>query len=279
MGLCRYCGTEVGLFKGAHQECAQRANEARDFVTRQTLAAVAGEISVTALTGYLRDAQSHLADKDLTSQLLYKVDKQALQLALDSPVSTEDAERIYEVYKAIDPNWSGKDVAKWDGWLALAHSNVLFDILHGRVPYYEPGSFRDFRLRSGEHPIVRRFAQLAEYRTVPSGSLYQSLSIPIGRGIYYRLGSSHPAIPRTGLAVVDEGITLISTEAFYFGGQQATLRIEHGSILRLEPFMNGFIIHENYGRPKAIVPATIGKLDEGWYFYNLMQALGSWTPQ
>lgn len=279
MGLCRYCGTKAGLFKDAHQECTKQASDMRDFLKRKALAALLGEISVTDLRDHLRDARSRFTDHELTMQLLKAVDERTLQFALDTPISTEDADRIYEIYKAVDPSWTGKEVVNWNGCLALTHSNTLYEILHGQIPYYNPAAFKEFRLREGEHPIVRRVAQLIEHRAIPPGNIYQSVSIPIGQGLYYRIGSSQPNKPQTGLAVIDEGIMLISTEAFYFSGQQDTFRIEHGSILRLEPFMNGFVIHENYGRPKGIVPGTIGNLDEGWYFYNLMQALGAWNPQ
>lgn len=142
MGLCRYCHTKVGLFRDAHQECVQQANQARDLLKQQALTAVAGEMSVTDLRSHIQDVRSHLTDHELTTQLLRIVDQRTLQLALESPISTEDADRIYEIYKTVDPDWTGKEVVNWDGCLALTHSNTLYEILHGQVPYYNSAAFK-----------------------------------------------------------------------------------------------------------------------------------------
>lgn len=210
--------------------------------------------------------------------LLKSADEVAFEIALKIPLSNEEADRISDLFTAIDDQCF-KDVSKlcsMPGLVSLSHSNIIYQVLHGQVPHYDPGGFQDFRFNKGEHPIVRRLATLGEYRSVASGGNYQSVSIPVGAGVYYRVGTSQPRTQQTGLVPVDNGTLVITTQAIYFSSHITTFRIPYESIVRLESFVDGFGVYENYGSGKVFIPALLGTSDEGWYFYNLVSALSAW---
>jgi hypothetical protein len=212
--------------------------------------------------------------------MLEAADKAAFEIAVKEPISNAESERIWNIFIAIDPNWAStftSQISKWPGYTRLDQSNVLYQVLHGEVPYYNPEGFADLRFRKDEHPVIRRNATLAEYRTVSSGGYgFQSVSLPIGAGMYYRIGSSQPHSQQSGLMPIDDGNLVITTKAILFTGERTNFRIDYGSILRIESFVDGFGIHENYGAGKVFIPALIGTADEGWYFYNLVSALSKW---
>ena len=223
--------------------------------------------------------RGRLSEDEVRSTALTAADKACAMFAPEIPLSNEQRERIGGIFHLIDPRFADQspdEMAKWLGFIAMIYSNMLYEVLHGQVPYYNPAAFTTFRLGRDEHPITKRGSTLAEYRTVSSGRTYQSVSLPVGHGMYYRIGTSAPKAQQTGLVPVDEGELLISTRAIYFGGQRQTFKIAHSSILRLESFRDGFGVHENYGSGKAFIPYSLG-FDDGWFFVNLLSALTAQT--
>jgi|SRR5579875_166830 len=275
LGLCRYCQTKAGLFKYVHETCSKDAEQAL-----KELDSLAGDAIKTMTGDGIASGRSalqqkgRLTDTEVRKALLRAADMACMSLAHEHPVSDEDADRIGEVFKAIEPDWF-KEPAKlvhWHGYCSLLLSNTLYEVLHGQNPYFDPSTPISFRLGRDEHPIIKRNATLAEYKTVSSGGGYQSVSLPIGGGMYYRLGTSVPRSQQTGLVPVDTGEFLVTTKALYFGGQKDTFRIPFSSILRLESFADGVGVYENYGGGKVFIPFTLG-FDDGWFFYNLVAAL------
>ena len=219
-----------------------------------------------------------MTEQDARSVLLQSADGATLELAINTPVSNETADRIGDIFKSIDEKLFD-DVTKlvnWHGYLSLLHSNTLYQVLHGEVPYSVPGGFTEFRFTKDEHPILKRNAVLAEYRSVSNGSNYQAVSIPIGGGMYYRIGASQPRTQQTSLVPIDEGLMAITTQAIYFTSHRMTFRLPYTSIILLESFVDGFGVYENHGSSKVFIPALLGTMDEGWYFYNLVSALMAW---
>ncbi len=280
MGNCLYCHAKVGLFRDTHQTCVQDADQARDSLRKlmadtvlsgNTPNDLASQIAILKKTG-------RLTDSDARSVLVRAADKASLELALDSPVSNENAERISDLFTSLDENWHKEPtkLVNWSGYVSLLHSNTIYQVLHKQIPYQNAAAFSDFRLQSDELPITRRNTTLAEYKTFSNGHSFQSVGIPIGAGMYYRIGASQPRTQQTELAPVDQGLMVITTKAIIFSGQQYNFRLPYSSILRLESFVDGFGVHENYGKGKVFIPALIGSMDEGWYFYNLVAAFLKW---
>lgn len=280
MGECRYCHGKAGLFKDAHQTCAQEADQARE-----SLRTFVSEIILSSTTPNNFKSQidslrntGRLTQDDAKSVSVRAADQACLKLALNNPISNDNAERIGDLFTSLDEKWHEEPakLVNWPGYVSLMHSNTIFQVLHKEIPYQNAASFSDFRLESDEHPITRRNATLAEYRNISNGYNFQSVGIPIGGGMYYRIGTSHPRTQQTGLVPVDQGLMVITTKAIIFSGQQRNFRLPYSSILRLESFVDGFGIHENYGKGLVFIPAQIISADEGWYFYNLIAALLKW---
>lgn len=277
MGLCRFCGTKAGFFKEVHEACQQRADSSLSDLRELVADAVRTGRKPEYIEGQISELRERgrLNGMDISRDLLRSADSAAMTLAHDHPVSDEDLERIGELFKVFEPEFferGGDYFKRWHGYVSLSFSNTLYQVLHGIVPYFPPDGQTSFRLSRDETIIVKRGAGLAEYRTVSSGGGYQSVSLPVGGGVYYRLGASLPKTESTGLVLVDQGSMLVTTHAVYFGGAKASFRIPYDSILRLESFADGIGIYENHGTGKVLLPYSLG-FDDGWFFYNLISAL------
>ncbi len=276
MGQCRYCSTKAGMFRDAHESCAREA----DAALAQSRSVVADAVStgktaeeLVPLLQSLR-AKGRFAESDSKHALMQAADTASMTLAHDHPVSNEDIERIGAIFRLFDDRWfeDAQRIVNWHGYLSLDFSNVLYQVLHGQVPYHHPDLANGFFLDHNEHPILRRNATLAEYRQVSTGRTYHSMSLPVGGGIYYRIGASAPRTQQTGLVPIDQGKMLITTKAIYFSGTTTTFKLPYSSILRLESFVDAVGVYENHGRGKVFIPGSLG-MDDGWFFYNLISAL------
>lgn len=270
--LCPYCGLKVGFFKASHEQCLENAEAAlqklrsliEDAVVLGTPA-----LEVLPLIDEIKQ-QGRLTSKEADEALLMAADRSALALAHERPANNEVADQVYAIFMAISPTFLD-DPKKCPGYISLSFSNTLFQVLHGEVPYFDPKIPISFQLSRDEYPILMRNTQLAEYRTISKGGGYQSVSFPVGGGMYYRLGTSLPRSEQTGLVLIDQGKLLITTRAIYFGGINQTLRLPYISVIRLESFADGIGVYPDHGNGKVFLPATLG-FDDGWFFYNLVSA-------
>ncbi len=282
MGLCKYCHEKAGLFKDAHETCVVDAQAALTDINAIVVGAIKGSLPCTTplliedISGLLR--RGRLSAADACNTILKAADDATFEFAKATPMSNEEAERIGDIYKGIKPTWFDdmSSITKWRGYMALVSSNTIHEVLHKRVPYYTEEMASGFRLGMDEHPIVRRKVMLAEYKSISAGRNYQSVSLPIGGGMHYRFGTSYANTQQTGLVPIEQGLILITTQAIYFGGNLHNFSIPFTSILRVESFIDGFGVYENYGAGKVFIPALIGTEDEGWFFCNLVSALLSW---
>jgi hypothetical protein len=160
---------------------------------------------------------------------------------------------------------------------ALFMSNTLWQVLHDLPPYYDSVDRMQFNLESGEHPVFTAGKVVfAEEKTVSTHSrTFGSLSVPIGAGMYYRIGGSQGHQEQaSGLLPLDMGEMLITNRALYFGGQRKTLRIALKHVIRYQPYVDGVGVCEAHGAPKVFIPDYSG-MDTGWFFFNLVSALTS----
>lgn len=279
MGNCRYCNTKAGIFKDSHGACSRDAAVASSDLNTLIVDAVKTPKDVEQLAAEIETVRirGRLSLQDVQPALLHAADKAIQVIAMESPVSNDEHERLGSLFQSLDKELftHPEQLAQWSGFLSLVYSNTLFQVLNGQVPYQDPSLAKGFILQRNEQPVARRNVQIAEYKTIPAGRSYQSVSLPIGGGLYYRLGASQPMATRTGLVPVDQGLMLITTQSIIFCGQSLNFRLPFDSIIRIEPFTDGFEIHPNHGKGKVFIPATIGTIDEGWYFYNLVSALAT----
>ena len=280
MGNCRYCNTKVGLFKNEHETCTQNAESARRGLRKLITDAISSNTNAEEIKPELKSIKEmgRLSEEDARTVLLRAADDATLKLAHLNPVSVEEADRIGEIFKSVDEQWFSdpSKLVNWSGFLSLLHSSTLYQVLHGESPYFDPAAFAAFRFINGETPILKRNAVLAVYRSISAGNNYHSVSVPIGGGMYYRVGASHPRAQQTGLVPVDEGLMIITTQAIYFSSHETNFRLPYSSIIRIESFVDGIGVYENHGSGKVFIPGLLGTMDEGWYFYNLVSALMKW---
>ncbi len=278
MGRCRYCQQSAGFFSSEHANCSKAAEAARSDLQSMQRELVRGEITIEqfAMTGERITANSRLPESDADKILCASLDGFVREFALYQPLSELTLDRILGLYEKFHPEWrtlGPEQKAQLPGYLTLLHSGTLYDVLHGTVPTKRhPSMASGFRLDADESPIVRRNTTLAQNRP-SNGSSFQSISVPVGLGLYYRFGISQSNVGQVRLTQVDQGLMLLTTKAIYFSGNSTTFRIDYASILRLALCENGFEVHGSFGDGKVFLPFRIGTIEENWYFYNIVAAL------
>jgi hypothetical protein len=271
-----YCGEKAGLLSNEHKACREKADGEMGKGALRIEQAILNDHPSSETIGALVDIRrAGCLDphRDVKGEWLRRADKAAMERSRQEPISPQSLDEIANIFVYLQPDFLtlGEGLLNWPGYVSLDFSSVIYQVLHGEVPYVPPGTHTGFMLARSENLILRRNAELAEYRHTVQRGNYQSISLPVGGGIYYRLGTTTPRISQATLQVVDQGKMVITDQAIYFGGNLHTFRIAYEDILRLEPYRDAFEIHEAYGSGKLIIPGTLG-FDDGWYFYALISA-------
>ena len=276
MSKCVYCGENTRLFSSEHKLCRENADrqmeEGASLIEQAILKGFPSAGIIRALSG-TRAAGRLDPHRDVKRAWLRKADAAAMERSRQAPISNEEFDDSAKVFLYLEPDFltQGEGLLNWPGYISLDHSNNVYQVLHGKVPYMPPETVSGFILAPDENLILKRSAQLAEYRHAVERGTYQAVSLPLGGGIYYRLAKTTPRISQTSLQVVDQGKMALTDRAIYFGGNLQTFRVAYEDILRLEPYRDAFEVHENYGRGRLIIPGTLG-FEDGWYFYALISA-------
>jgi hypothetical protein len=232
---------------------------------------------------------SGVSFKYVRDALLQGANDAASQIALKSPVSKAEFDRLVRIIRGLDGSLDAHSSAehtaqmaqrRWFATAQLHMSYVLSQVLNNITPNFdETGETVAFNLRAGELPIFQtgNCVTYAEERTVTTNRSrsYQGLSLPVGGGIYYHIGGSQGHQERTsGLLPLDGGKILITTKSLYFGGQEKTFRIPLDHVLRYQPYVDGVGVCEDRKAPKVFV-FDYRRMDVGWFFYNLLSALSN----
>lgn len=293
MSICEYCGEKAGWFQGSHPACVTKASASRKVVEKLvfdgTLAGRSYDEMAAEVQKVLSD--SHVSFKYVVDSLHQGANAAASQIALKSPVSRPEFDRLVRIIRGLDGSldtrlsdeYTAEMVQRqWFATAQLEMSYVLWRVLNNMASNFdETGETVAFNLRSGEVPIFQtgNCVTYAEERSVTSRSRsYQGMSLPVGAGVYYHIGGSQGHQERTsGLLPLDGGKILITTRSLYFGGQGKTLRIPLDHVLRYQPYVDGVGVCEDRKAPKVFVFDYRG-MDVGWFFYNLLSALSNPQP-
>jgi hypothetical protein len=280
MSLCDYCGEKAAWFRNSHPACVARADgmghTVKEIAISGTLAGKSYEELSTEVQQVLTG--NKVPFKYVREALLQGVNDAASQIALQSPISDEEFNRLVAILQGFDITAYCAEYAdrRWFGFAQLGMSSILWQVIHRNVPLFEDAV--DFNLRSDELPIFQtgNCVTYAEERTVSNHvRSFGGLSLPVGGGVYYHIGGSQGHQERTsGLLPLDGGKMLITSHAVYFGGQKTTLRIPLDRVLRYQPYVDGVGVCESHGAPKVFVFNYRG-MDTGWFFYNLLSSLTS----
>jgi hypothetical protein len=279
MSLCEYCGEKAGWLQSSHPACVAKANTTGQAVKELAFSGILAGKSYEDLS---TEAQQALAEnkvlfKYVHETLLQGVNDAASQIALQSPISEEELNRLVAILQGFDITaYSGEySTRRWFAFPQLGMSNILWQVLHHNTPFFDDEV--RFNLQSGETPIFQTGetnVMYSEQRTVSGHTRsFGGLSIPVGCGIYYHIGGSQGHQERTsGLQEVDIGGILITSLSLYFGGQKTPFRIPLDRVLRYQPFVDGVGVCESHGAPKVFT-FDYRSMDTGWFFYNLLLAL------
>jgi hypothetical protein len=282
MALCDLCGEKASWLQNRHLACNEWLLELelkkplRDLIFNgmsngQTYEALDREVQKMA-------SSSKLPLIRFQEQVLQAVNDAAAQLAQQEPISADEFERLVAILRGFsNDSYTTESVQRrWFGMPILGMSLILWQVLHNIQPYYDGDGRMQFNLQSGEEPFFTAgkvvFAQERTAATHPR--TFASLSIPIGGGMYYRVGASEGYQQQSsGLLPLDIGEMLITNRSLYFGGQKKTVRIALNHGVRYQPYMDAVGVCEaNGGAPNVFVPDYNG-MDTGWFFFNLLSAL------
>lgn len=288
MSVCEYCGERAGWFQSSHPACVTKASITGNAVQKLVFDGTLSGRSYDELSGEVHKVltENRVSFKYVRNALLQGANDAASEMALKSPVSQPEFDRLVCIIRGLDGSsnaylsdeYTAQMVQRrWFAMGQLHMSYVLWQVLNNITPNFdEAGEAVAFNLRAGEIPIFQtgNCVTYAEERTVTNHSRsYQGLSLPVGGGIYYHIGGSQGHQERTsGLLPMDDGKILITTKSLYFGGQEKTFRIVLDQVLRYQPYVDGVGVCESHGAPKVFVFNYRG-MDAGWFFYNLLLAL------
>lgn len=279
MGQCDLCGGNAGVFKNRHSACDTKAESLKQSLESFVVEGIKAGQRIGELNS---DVEAKIQENNLPVLhfkpiMLQAANSAVMQIAQESPISQDELARLIDILGGFGFPEGNRDRILRDRLYGMAFafmSNVLHEVQNGRLPYFDGQGQSQFNLRQGEQPIFHAGkVTFAEERTVSTGRGYGGLSIPIGAGSYYHVGTSQEE-KVSGLLPIDVGEMLIASRSLYFGGQKRTMRISLASVLRYQPYIDGVGICEPAGPPKVFVPDYSG-MDTGWFFFNLLSTLTS----
>lgn len=274
MGQCIYCGERAGWFREVHPACETMAEGLR----QRIINAVEEGVDKSAPYSELKSQVESLVNAPKISVSLFsQTIKQAVNDAvtkrcMHTPLDGRDFDRLWNIITnfEITGNLDECKQRRWFSSAAVYMSHTLWLVLNDIDTEYPIDQIR-FNLQRDEVPIFNALAVgFAEERTTRQWN-FGGLSVPVGAGVYYHMGSAH-GHNATSLAPVDAGEMLITNRSIYFGGQRRTLRISLSSVLRYLPYVDAIGVCESNGLPKVFIPDYSG-FETGWFFYNLLSAL------
>jgi hypothetical protein len=276
MATCRFCGQKAGMFSTQHDACVADAESSRQILGATVSDAIMGDSDYKSIQTVIAEEQTkgRLTIEEVRIVLLEAASKACNQVSVNTAIDYENYGRIRGIISGITPEYPPKELKerRWFGLLALDMSNIIYQVLHKELPAYDGVGRMAFQLERNEQPIFcTGRTVLAVYKTVSPSGVYQSVGLPIGHGLYYRLGTHSRPSSRTGLVPSDEGQLLFTTRAIYFGGQQTNFKIPYRTILRIESFVDAIGVFRSSGGGHVFLPDYSG-MDVGWFFYNLLTA-------
>jgi hypothetical protein len=141
MGVCDYCGEKAGWFQSSHPACIANADGAgqivKDFVFTGTLAGKSYSELSAEVQRVLSD--NKVKAKFVREALLQGINDGASQIALQSPVTDEEFNRLVEILQGFGIAAYHSDYAsrRWFGLPQLGLSNILWQVLHHNTPAFE----------------------------------------------------------------------------------------------------------------------------------------------
>ena len=282
MGLCEYCDQKAGFFQSVHPACVAKANSTAETVKTFVTKTIVDGGSLADLQLGLPPIMGNVKEQYVHEAIQNGLNESASQVARKAPVSDDDYTRIEAIMTAYGVK---TDISKrWFGFLGLCQSNMLHQVLNNILPAW--GDPPLFNLHHGEVLCYQTGVTVvyAEEKTVSTGRGYGGVSVPIGGGIYAHLGESKPQ-KVSGLMPLDGGQVAITSENFYFAGQNMTLQIPLRHVIRYQPYVDGIGICESHGAPKVFTfnqncefpdgrSMTVkAQYDIGWFLYPFLTAL------
>jgi hypothetical protein len=152
MGSCRLCGSDAGFLKSVHKACKE-AEEDRAYAEQAAISDAEKKLRQTISDAIKDDTapeqiwppveaereKGKVPIRAAEELMLDAANRACLSLAPQDPISTERLQRIFDLFNAIKPkSLDPQNITQQRGYLAVALNQVVYDVLDGTVPYWNP---------------------------------------------------------------------------------------------------------------------------------------------
>ncbi len=272
MGVCKYCGEQVGLLRNKHDECEQKYLGAIKHISSLVASAAAGRMSIEGLKPKLQllTKSSYVSPAALKEVVIPIWEDTVDHFLNDGNLDESEEKKLMELSNFF--GFSQSDLDKRGAYSKMVKAAVLRDLMNGVVPQRAKISGAPFNLQKKEQ-LVWLFDQV-DYLEDKTRREYvgatHGVSIRIMKGVYYRVGEfKGRPVDRTERVRMDNGILGVTDKHLYFAGPGKSFRIPYNKIVSFTPFSDGIGVIRDATTAKPQIFVT----GDGWFTYNLVTNL------
>jgi hypothetical protein len=246
---CAVCGAKLGLGRRLSGNTLCEADEAKQVAAL----AAAAQARTVAVAEYVHTAELVVSDPTAATRLAaiaaqagmaeadrrlanVKAVEQMIAMAIADAYLTPDEEA------SIERMISTLGLTQPEATQAMSGQDVAFQIAGinaGRMPNV---SDPDIFLKPGEVAYLQVDATLLKevvHRQTRGG--YSGFSIPVTKGIYYRIGgyAGHSVVTGTSIDAADSGILCVTSQRVVFKGLSSTVECLYAKLVGLNVFDDG----------------------------------------
>ena len=255
--LCPYCG-EPGPWATPEQVLAW--TNARDARRQYALLLnqLQSEARPSTLESPLRDAASRTQyTQDELEQLAVKeLNSFSESLLADGVFTDEEDHRLNELIPTLGLTWDvvGAKCPDLADRIAIARANA------GRLPIVSGAGLlvKDGEVVHAQYPAsLMKEVTLREWQ---AGS--QGISIPLGKGFRYRVGTTrgHSVVVGTQIQVADTGTLSVTSRRAVFAGTRKTLEFQYGKLAGLKVYSNAIQLNVTNRQTASLIVVTNGEV-------------------
>ncbi len=275
MGNCKYCGSDVGLLRRSHQECARRHSLGTERIAlwvadaaskpRKNIKELKKEIESTAVTSFVRkeDVRRYVIEgwiravSDSVKQGNFTEKEEHRLLALAGHFSISKYKSPCRFVWLIFENGRAEEIAREIRRTKQEHKDAINQAIEkGTIIPRWPESVQQFNLLKSEEIIW--FFENTLYRTeIMTKSRTQHRSV-ISPAKYEKV-------------TLDQGSMGVTTKHIYFVGNREQFRIRYNNIVAFKEYKNGVGLKRDQVRAREQIFVT--GTDEGRFTFGLVTAL------
>lgn len=273
MGNCTFCKAPAGFLRSQHAACQQKHEAGVLEIIKVISIGFSDSSILDVLYSHIEELSKNAFIDDREKSALHL---RGWSIAVDKAVDDDlvtDAEELSLVKLAEALDLKQNDLNATGAMVKLTKAIVIREVVRGILP-------QRFSLE-GNLPINFQKDEKTIWAFPNSGYLEdkvrrqyvgtsQGVSIPVMKGLYYRVGAfKGETVESVHRVHVDTGWVVVTTKNIYFAGSRKSLRLPYSKIVSFEPFRDGLGVMRDTQSATLQVFAT----GDGWFTYNLVRNL------